>query len=310
MRIATRKLSIVIILVPNRQEAMRIAVSAAVVLLAGCAPASQTGFNGDEALGLIEEQLAMGPRYPGSAGHAAVREWISQELADRGWDSETESFAYRGANLTNITGRRSPGLGPLILLGAHYDTRKLADRDPLTPREPVPGANDGASGVAVLLELARVLGRREPTCDLRLAFFDGEDNGNIDGWEWAAGARQYAVGLDAEPLAVVVVDMVGDRDLALPMERTSSPDLAAEIWSAAQAEGLSAFHTEPGASIVDDHTPFLERGWRAVDIIDIDYPAWHTVGDTLDKISAESLDQVGEALLAWLDDACLPLEGR
>jgi hypothetical protein len=294
----------------NRLEAMRIVALAAILVLTSCVPAGPSGFDGDEALGLIEEQLGMGPRFPGSAGHTAVREWISEELADRGWDTETQSFMYRGASLTNITGRRSPAPGPLIILGAHYDTRRLADRDPLTPGQPVPGANDGASGVAVLLELARILGRREPTCDLRLAFFDGEDNGNIDGWEWAAGAREYAANLEAEPLAVVVVDMVGDRDLALPMERTSSQDLAAEIWSAAQAAGLPAFRNEPGAAILDDHTPFLERGWRAVDIIDIDYPAWHTVGDTLDKVSAESLDQVGEALLAWLDDACLPLEGR
>jgi hypothetical protein len=103
---------------------------------------------------------------------------------------------------------------------------------------------------------------------------------------------------------VVVVDMVGDKDLSLPIERNSSPDLAAEIWSAAEAKGLSAFRRDPGPAILDDHTPFLERGWPAVDIIDIDYPAWHTVGDTLDKVSADSLAQVGEALLAWLTTAC------
>jgi Zn-dependent M28 family amino/carboxypeptidase len=173
----------------------------------------------------------------------------------------------------------------------------------------VPGANDGASGVAVLMELARVLGAQEPTCDLRLVFFDGEDSGDIDGWEWAAGARQYAASLDREPLAVVVVDMVGDRDLDLPIERTSSTDLAAEIWAAAQTEGLPAFRSALGPAVLDDHTPFLARGWRAVDIIDLTYPAWHTVEDTIDKVSAESLDQVGEALLAWLADVCLPLEG-
>jgi hypothetical protein len=104
--------------------------------------------------------------------------------------------------------------------------------------------------------------------------------------------------------------MVGDRDLELPLERNSTPELAGEIWSAAEAAGLAAFRREPGWSILDDHTPFLEQGWRAVDIIDIEYPYWHTTQDTLDKVSAESLDQVGEALLAWLDGACLPLEGR
>jgi len=108
---------------------------------------------------------------------------------------------------------------------------------------------------------------------------------------------------------VVVVDMVGDRDLDLPLERTSSPDLAAEIWSAAQAEGMAAFRSEAGPAVLDDHTPFLARGWRAVDIIDLAYPAWHTVDDNLEMVSADSLDQVGETLLAWLEGACLPLEG-
>src|SRR3989304_906017 len=96
---------------------------------------------------------------------------------------------------------------------------------------------------------------------------------------------------------------------SLPLERTSSPDLAAEIWSAAQARGLSAFRSEPGPAVLDDHTPFLARGWRAVDIIHLGYPAWHTADETRDMVSAESLDQVGEALLAWLSQACLPLEG-
>jgi Zn-dependent M28 family amino/carboxypeptidase len=158
-----------------------------------------------------------------------------------GWEASVDEFSYLGTPLTNITGRRQPGPGPLILLGAHYDTRRFADRDAANAAQPVPGANDGGSGVAVLLELARVLADEEPTCDLRLAFFDGEDNGGIDGWDWAAGARHYAEGLDRAPLAVVVVDMVGDRDLDLPLERTSTPDLAAEIWSAAQALGLDAF---------------------------------------------------------------------
>jgi Zn-dependent M28 family amino/carboxypeptidase len=230
-------------------------------------------------------------------------------LTDLEWETQSDSFAYRGTTLANITARQRPAPGPLILLAAHYDTRRFADRDPASPGDPVPGANDGASGVAVLLELARVLGEREPTCDLRLVFFDGEDNGGIEGWEWAVGARQYAETLEREPLAVVVVDMVGDKDLDLPLERTSSPDLAAEIWSVAQARGLSAFRSEPGPAVLDDHTPFLARGWRAVDIIDLSYPAWHTVDDTLDMVSAESLDQVGEALLAWLSQACLPLEG-
>jgi hypothetical protein len=280
------------------------------LLIGGCAPTEPASFDGEKALGLIERQLAMGPRYPGSEGHVQVQAWLVDELGRMGWEASVDEFSYLGTRLTNITGRREPAPGPLILLGAHYDTRRLADRDVANADQPVPGANDGGSGVAVLLELARVLANQEPTCDLRLAFFDGEDNGRIDGWEWAVGSRHYAEVLDRAPLAVVVVDMVGDRDLDLPLERTSTPDLAAEIWSAAQALGLEAFRSEPGPSVLDDHTPFLEKGWRAVDIIDLDYPAWHTIDDTLENVSADSLDQVGEALLAWLQTACLPLEGR
>ena len=309
MRIATINRGLGFNAVRNRSEAMRIALAVFAVASAGCTAIADEGFDSEAALRLIEEQVEMGPRFPGSPGHAEVQSWLGEQLAARGWEVQSTPFAYRGKTLRNITGRREPGIGPLILLGAHYDTREFADRDPATTRAPVPGANDGASGVAVLLELARVLGRQEPTCDLRLAFFDGEDNGNIGDWEWAAGSKEYADGLEREPLAVVVVDMVGDRDLSLPVERTSTPDLVAEIWSAARRAEAAAFIEEAGPSVLDDHTAFLERGWRAVDIIDLDYPAWHTVDDTLDKVSADSLDQVGETLLVWLAETCLPLEG-
>jgi hypothetical protein len=274
------------------------------VLLSGCSVGSEASFDGEAALSRVEDQVAMGPRFPGSQGHAALQEWLALELGRLGWQTESQSFDYLGTTLTNFTAHRGPAPGPLILLAAHYDTRRFADRDPTRPSEPVPGANDGASGVAVLLELARLFGEQEPLCDLRLVFFDGEDNGGIDGWEWAAGSRHYAAELTRQPLAVVVVDMVGDRDLALPIERTSSPDLAAEIWSAAGAKGLTAFRDEPGPAVLDDHSPFLERGWRAVDIIDLSYPAWHTVEDTPDEVSADS-DQVGEASWrGWRASAC------
>ena len=283
---------------------MRIVVTGAVLWLASCSVEGPADFDGPRALALVETQLEMGPRYPGAPGHQTVQRWIASELEGQEWETAAASFPYAGETLTNISASMGESSGPLILLGAHYDTRRLADRDAARPDLPVPGANDGASGVAVLLELARVLARRDLTCEVQLAFFDGEDNGGLDGWEWAAGSRHFAQGLGREPLAVVVVDMVGDRDLALPIERTSSPDLAAEIWAAAADRGLDAFQAEPGPSVLDDHTAFLSRGWRAVDIIDLTYPSWHTTEDTLDKVSAESLDQVGEALVGWLENAC------
>jgi len=309
MRIATPLSTTRFSIIPKRTEAMRIVASVSFLVLASCATKRSAEFDGPAALSLVETQVEMGPRHAGTAGHSEIQRWIASELQDLGWETMASSFPYQGVTLTNISARLDGAAGPFIVLGAHYDTRPVADRDQTHPYSPVPGANDGGSGVAVLLELARVLGGREPTCDLRLVFFDGEDNGDIAGWEWAVGARRYAAALEIEPLAVIVVDMVGDADLDLPLERTSSPDLAAEIWAAAQALGLPAFRSEPGPAVLDDHTPFLARGWRAVDIIDLSYPAWHTVDDTFDKVSAESLDQVGQALLAWLAGACLPLEG-
>ena len=306
MRIATRPRSSLRFNFSKRKEAMRIALSLLVIGLAGCSGRASPAFNGDVALELVEAQVGFGPRYPGSQGHAEVQEWIAEELGKRGWTVETMSFPYRGTTLTNLSGILPGSGGDKILLGAHYDTRRIADRGPEGERLPVPGANDGGSGVAVLLEIARVLPDRNPGCDVGLVFFDGEDNGNLDGWDWAVGSRAFAAALEVEPRAVVVVDMVGDRDLRLPIERSSTPDLAAEIWAAAQEAGSKAFVMDVGHSILDDHVPFLERGWRAVDIIDIDYPYWHTTADTPDKVAAESLAQVGDALLTWLDLVCPP----
>jgi len=291
-------------IIPKRTEAMRIVASVSFLVLASCATKRSAEFDGPAALSLVETQVEMGPRHAGTAGHSEIQRWIASELQDLGWETMASSFPYQGVTLTNISARLDGAAGPFIVLGAHYDTRPVADRDQTHPYSPVPGANDGGSGVAVLLELARVLPARGLSCDLQLVFFDGEDAGNLQGWEWAAGSRHFAGELTREPSAVVVVDMVGDRDLDLPMERTSSPDLAAEIWQAAAERGLDAFRAETGPSVLDDHTPFLARGWRAVDIIDIAYPFWHTTEDTVDKISAESLDQVGEALTAWLETAC------
>lgn len=230
--------------------------------------------------------------------------FLADELIRAGWIPESQSFDYREVTLTNISASRPEANGPMILLGAHYDTRPIADRDPLRPLDPVPGANDGASGVAVLLELARLLPGSYQQCDVRLVFFDGEDSGGLQGWEWAVGSRHYAANLSQAPEAVVVVDMVGDADLALPVEQNSTPALVDEIWLVAEGLGLPAFKREAGPSVLDDHTPFLERGWPAVDLIDLSYPYWHTTADTLDKVSAESLEQVGRALFGWLKTRC------
>ncbi len=186
------------------------------------------------------------------------------------------------------------------MLGAHYDTRFFADHDPdeSKRKQPVPGANDGASGVAVLLELARTL---PPEIDSTwLVFFDAEDNGRIEGWDWILGSRAFAEEMDFTPNAVVIVDMIGDADLNIYFEKNSNEQIRAEIWKKANELGYPQFINEEKYSILDDHTPFLEMGIPAVDVIDFDYPYWHTTEDTLDKVSAESLEAVGNTLWHWV----------
>jgi len=176
-----------------------------------------------------------------------------------------------------------------------------ADQDP-TPgmqAEPVPGANDVASGVAVLLELARTL--PEDSAPTWLVFFDAEDNGHIEGWDWILGSRAFAEEIDIAPRAVVIVDMIGDADLNIHLEKNSDKEIRAEIWSAAESLGYAdKFINQEKWNMLDDHTPFLEKGIPAVDIIDFDYPYWHTTQDTPDKVSAESLKAVGDTLLLWI----------
>jgi Zn-dependent M28 family amino/carboxypeptidase len=191
---------------------------------------------------------------------------------------------------------------PWIILGAHYDSRLFADRDPNVQfrTEAVPGANDGASGVAVLLELARVIPKDLPL-NLWLVFFDGEDNGNIQGWDWILGSRGFVENLKGKPDSVIIVDMVGDRDLNIYIEKNSDPGLSSEIWQVANRLGYSnQFIPVRRHRILDDHIPFLEAGIPAVDIIDFDYPPWHTTADTIEQISPDSLKIVGETLRQWL----------
>lgn len=265
-------------------------------------------FDGERALADVQTQVSFGPRTPGSPGHAMVREWIRTELESAGWRAEIQETEFAGHPIRNIVAQQND-LPPEIILGAHYDTRMLADQDPnLDLRsEPVPGANDGASGVAVLLELARTL----PTdgAPIWLVFFDAEDNGKIEGWDWILGSRSFVEQNAVEPRAVVIVDMIGDADLNIYMEKDSDPALRGEIWRTAADLGFGdLFIPQEKYTMLDDHTPFLEAGLPAVDIIDFDYPYWHTTGDTPDKVSAESLRAVGETLRTWIMAQYLPTQ--
>jgi glutaminyl-peptide cyclotransferase len=240
---------------------------------------------------------------PGLPSHRVQAGWatgdyIIARLEELDWTVETEEFTYRETPVRNIVSR--VGEGPVIVLGAHYDTRRSADAEDASV--PVMGANDGASGVAVLLELARTLERDELQNEVWLAFFDAEDNGRLDGWEWCVGSSTMADNLEVTPEAVVVVDMVGDADQQLYLERRSDPTLQTHLWEIAATLGYTdTFISEYKHSMYDDHIPFAQRGIPAVDIIDFDYPYWHTTQDTPDKVSAESLERVGRVLEVWLE---------
>ncbi len=259
-------------------------------------------FDGQRAYADVEKQVAFGARTPGSEAHRQTVNWIRAQLADAGWMSEVQETTWGGQPVRNIIASRD-GQPPKVILGAHYDSRLFADNDPDPANHtlPVPGANDGASGVAVLLEIARVL--PADSIPVTLVFFDAEDNGRIPGWDWILGSRAYAASLTHLPQAVVIVDMIGDADLRIFQEANSDPTLSAEIWQTAARLGYAdVFIPEVRYTILDDHIPFIERGIPAVDIIDINYPYWHTLQDTPDKVSARSLQIVGDTVLAWLKD--------
>ena len=256
-------------------------------------------FNGQRAYQDVLTQVSFGPRTPGSVAHARTITYIQQELEKAGWKVQIQTTEWQGFSVQNIIASRSE-ITPTIVLGAHYDSRLQADQDTSSgSSEPVPGANDGASGVAVLLELARTLPTK--SIPVLLVFFDAEDNGGLDNRQWIMGSRAFVTSLTNKPQAAVIVDMVGDADLNLYLERNSDSTLTSEIWSQAAELGFGKyFITEPKYDMIDDHTPFIEAGIPAVDIIDFDYPYWHTSADTLDKVSTHSLQVVGETLWAWI----------
>lgn len=266
-----------------------------------------SSFDGERAYQDVVKQVSFGPRLPGSDAHNQMVAWLQEELMRSGWEVELQETIYQNQPVRNVIARRSESSAgsadrPWIILAAHYDSRFQAnqEQDPELQDDPVPGANDGASGVAVLLDLARVL-PRELEQDIWLVFFDVEDQGNLPGWDWILGSRAFAESLEEKPDGVVIVDMVGDADLNLYLERTSNQEMANEIWAVAAELGYGdRFIPEQKYSILDDHTPFLELGIPAVDIIDFDYPYWHTVEDTVDKVSPDSLHVVGGTLYHWL----------
>jgi Zn-dependent M28 family amino/carboxypeptidase len=268
-------------------------------------------FNGQKAWDDVAYQVSFGARIPESPAHQQVENWIVDEVRSTGWRAEFQNDTVMGHPVHNIIAKFGQGR-PWVVVAAHYDSRLKADQDPdLQKRsQPVPAANDGASGVAVLLELARILPTQLNASEgtsipgyrqIWLVFLDAEDNGDIPGWDWILGSKSFVGSLQDKPDAAVVIDMIGDANLNIYKELNSNPQLTDQIWAQADRLGYSQyFIPQPKYRMLDDHIPFIDAGIPAVDVIDFDYPYWHTTADTADKVSAQSLKIVGDTLLAWL----------
>lgn len=293
-----------------------------VFLLAACGAAPDKPFDGERAFVDLQDQVRIGPRPAGSEGAAATRDLIRQRLRQAGWPVVEHRFRLvrpdgvevEGVNLrARLPGERSDP----IWLGAHYDTKDI-------PGVRFVGANDGASGVAVLLELARTLGRERRPFTIELVFFDGEEafGRNINARDGLYGSRALAAALVADGSlarirALILVDMVADRDLNLSVDTTSAPWLRTLLRDAQEDLGEELVDPTARVALVDDHTPFQDAGLEdTLALIDFQFgarrqpgPLWHTAGDDLEAVSAESLNRVGGLLVQTLERVELWLVG-
>ncbi len=281
------------------------------LLLVACGTPTPSGpgtFSGELAYPWVTRQCDLGYRITGTEANRQAGDMIIEELRAQGWKVYEQTFTYMDTPVRNILAWKGEAAaedsGGAVLVGAHYDTRRSADQE--DPSQPVMGANDGASGVAVLLELARSLAWDTKNRRIYLAFFDAEDNGRLDGWDWIVGSTYMAAHwgeADELPLeAMILVDMIGDADQQVYYERNSHPDLSRTLWDIAAQLGYSdRIIPQYRHAMLDDHIPFAQMGVPAVDMIDFDYPYWHTTQDTPDKVSAESLEAIGRTVEVWLE---------
>lgn len=275
--------------------------------------------DGEEMLAIIDQQLRYGPRYPSAPGHKQVQDFLAAEMDGLADEVLVQRWDHTGAGgetyaMANIIARLYPTQERRVLLATHYDSRKFADKDRLHPDQPVPGANDSASGVAVLVELARALANAPvaPQVGVDVVFFDGEE-GEEDmsgsGADWKPlGSTYFAERLSefygrSKPIGAIVADMVCDADLRIMKEQNSVAHAPAQVeafWSIAQKIDSRVFVNRAGQSIGDDHTPLNKAGVPSFLLIDLEYPYFHTTADTIDKCSAESLEKVAHALLSYV----------
>ena len=267
-------------------------------------------FSGDKALAHVQAMVDIGPRPPGTEAIEKTRDYLTKQLELFGWKVERQGFAGetpRGkkefVNLIATFGGKESA--PSFLLCSHYDTKTFD-----TAR--FVGANDGGSNTGVLLELARVLAERPDLArKMELVFFDGEEA--YDGFtetDGLFGSRYFAKELTAKNKATlfrggILFDMVGDRSLTITLSPDSPVELARDIFAAAEALKLRKHFTYFHHEITDDHTALNEIGIPTIDLIDFDYPPWHTPDDTMDKLSAESLRITGAVACYYLSEMAL-----
>ena len=263
-------------------------------------------FDGNNAYNLVKVQCDFGPRVPGTPAHSKCAEWLEQQLRDYCdstivQEAQVTTFDGKTLNIKNLIGSINPDADNRILLLAHWDCRPWADNDPdpAKHKEPVMGANDAASGVAVLLELARVMKDKKPTVGVDILLTDAEDWGTNNVEEsWALGTQYWAKHPHVEgysPRFGILLDMVGAKGAKFSKEIQSmqyAPSVVNEVWDMAQQSGYgSYFDNNAGGAITDDHIVVNQMGIKCIDIIDMRqggdtgfFDGWHTTGDTLDKI--------------------------
>lgn len=272
-------------------------------------------FDGDRAFEYLKKQTEFGARVPNTQAHQRCAAFLQDELRTFADTVIVQPFthrAYDGSHLylSNIIASWNLNVRRRILLCAHWDSRPYADLDPnpANRSKPVPGANDGASGVAVLLEIARHLKSQPPSIGVDIVFFDGEDYGRASDLDnFCLGSKYFARRRPSHinPEFGILLDMVGDAQLEIPKERNSvdlAPDIVQLVWSVARDIGSTAFIDAVGDAVYDDHIPLNQAGIKTINIIDFAYPDrshryWHTLDDTPDKCSPESLEEVGSVLL-------------
>jgi hypothetical protein len=273
-------------------------------------------FDGAAALAYAKTQVDFGPRVPGTDSWRKAGDWIVAQMRQRADTVIEQRWTHKLANgkdsipLRNILARFRPKAPDRILYVTHWDTRPVADQetDPAKQKLPIPGANDGASGVGLFVALGDVLKKVPPTVGVDLLFVDGEDYGDFDkDADVLIGSRYFATHLPSpnyQPLYGVLWDMIGDHDLQIYQEQNSlaqAPEVVSLVWQTAAALGHSdVFIPEAKWAVTDDHIPLLHAGLRVIDVIDLDYPDHHKLSDTIDKISATSLGAVGDVATALL----------